>query len=198
MKQRIPLSILAATLAVGLVPPRRRRRRRPAQRISTTISTESGAVPKFALPAFIPLSNDADTVAAARLVTNVLWDDLNFEREFSFIPRDVYATIPAAKSLEDVPLDRWHELNADGVIDGTVQKSGTGFLIRVRIFDVKSRRPAFGSEYTGSANARVYAHAISDEIFLKQRGFRGVARTKLTFRAIGTASGSPERSKIET
>ena len=42
---------------------------------------------------------------------------------------------------------------------------------------------AFGSEYTGSSNARVYAHTISDEIFLKQRGFRGVARTKLTFQS---------------
>ena len=78
-------------------------------------------------------------------MTNVLWDDLNFEREFSFIPRDVYTTIPAAKSLDDVPLERWHELNADGVIAGTVQKSGAGFLIRVRIFDVRSRRAAFGS-----------------------------------------------------
>jgi TolB protein len=185
MRHSIPLSILAATLALGLVVAAQAPQTPPSQpsEVNTTISTESGAVPKFALPAFIPLSNDADTVAAARLVTNVLWDDLNFEREFSFIPRDVYTTIPAAKSLDDVPLDRWHELNADGVIAGTVQKSGTGFLIRVRIFDVKSRRAAFGSEYTGSANARVYAHAISDEIFLKQRGFRGVARTKLTFQS---------------
>ncbi len=67
-------------------------------------------------------------MAAARIITNVLWDDLNFEREFSFIPRDVYATIPAAKSLDDVPLDRWHELNADGVI------AGHGAEIRRRAF----------------------------------------------------------------
>src|SRR5262249_43924621 len=136
MKYSIPVSILAATIALGVFviggaaqAPQTPPPQQPSD-VSTTISGDSGAPPRFALPAFIPLSNDADTVAAARLVTNVLWDDLNFEREFAFIPRDVYTTIPVAKSLDDVPLERWHELNADGVIAGTVQKSGTGFLVR--------------------------------------------------------------------
>ncbi len=184
MKHSIHASILVATLALGLVAAAQAPQA-PAQpsELSTTISGASGRAPRFALPAFVPLSTDPDTVAAARLVSNVLWDDLNFEREFEFVARDVYATIPVAKSLDDVPFDRWREVDADGVLAGTVQKSGTAFVIRVRLYDVRSRRQVFGSEYSGSANARVYAHAISDEIFLKQRGFRGVARTKLTFQS---------------
>jgi len=188
MKHRISATMLVPAVALGafVVAGAAQTPQTAAQQPSdviTTISGDSGAPPRLALPAFVPVSTDAETVAAAQLVSNVLWDDLNFEREFAFIPRDVYATIPVPKSLDDVPLDRWRELNADGVIAGTVQKSGTGFLVRVRLFDVKSRRQVFGSEYSGSSNARVYAHAISDEILMKQRGLRGVARTKLTFQS---------------
>jgi TolB protein len=185
MRKTIPITILAATLALGLVVAAQAPQTPPAQPsdVTFTINGDSGAPPRFALPPFIPLSADADTVAAARTITNVLWDDLNFEREFQFVARDIYPTIPAAKSIDDVPLDRWREVNAEGVIIGTVQKSGSGFMIRVRIFDVKSRRAAFGSEYSGSSNIRLYAHAISDEIFQKQRGLRGVARTKLSFQS---------------
>jgi TolB protein len=150
--------------------------------VATTISGEgSGTPPRFAVPPFIALSSDAETTAIARTIGDVLWDDLNFEREFSFIPRDVYATIPAAKSFDDVPFDRWRELNADGVIVGTVQKLGNGFQIQVRLFDVRQKRQVFGKEYSGSSNARLYAHTISDDIHLQQRALRGVARTKLAF-----------------
>jgi TolB protein len=149
--------------------------------LSTTISGEPGAPPRFALPGFIALSADAETAAVAKTIADVLWDDLNFEHEFAFIPRDIYSTIPAARSFEDIPFDRWRELNADGIVAGTVQKAGSGFQIQVRLFDVKTRRQVFGKEYSGSSNARLYAHTISDDIHLPQRALRGVARTKLAF-----------------
>ena len=49
----------------------------------------------------------------------MLWDDLNYEREFYMIPRDTYKSIPAAGSIDTVPYDRWREIGADGVIIGT-------------------------------------------------------------------------------
>jgi TolB protein len=115
-------------------------------------------------------------------VARVLWDDLNFEREFALIPKDVVATIPAATSLVDVPFDRWREVNADAVVIGTVQKTDLGVRVEVRLYNVRTRQAAFSREYTGSvANKRLYAHTISDEIHQQQRNLRGVARTKLTF-----------------
>jgi TolB protein len=84
--------------------------------------------------------------------------------------------------MADVPFDRWRELNADGVIVGTVRKTTSGVRVEVRLFNVRTRQSAFGKEYTGSvANTRLYAHTISDEIHQQQRALRGVARTKLTF-----------------
>jgi TolB protein len=156
----------------------------PAQQpseVSTTITSGTNAPPRLAIPAFIPLSKDAETVEAAKTIGQVLWDDINFEREFLLIPHDVARTIPAAASLTDVPFDRWREVNADGVVIGTVQKTASGMQVEVRLYNVRNHQSAFGKQYSGSSNARLYAHTISDDLHLSQRGLHGVARTKLVF-----------------
>ena len=152
--------------------------------VSTVISGDAGAPPRLAVPDFLALSSDAETDRIAKAIAQVLFDDLSFEREFALIPRDTYATIPAAKSFGEVPLDRWRELNADGVVIGTVQKTAAGVHVEVRLFSVKAgpTASAFGKSYDGSAaNPRIYAHTFSDELHQQQRGLRGIARTKLTF-----------------
>jgi TolB protein len=150
--------------------------------VTTTISSEVGAPPRLAVPDFIALSNDAETVEAAKMIALVLWNDLNFEREFALIPRDTYATIPAATSMYDVSLDRWRELGADGVVIGSVQRTAGGVRVEVRLFNVRTGQSAFAKQYEGSvANRRLYAHTISDELHQEQRALQGVARTRLTF-----------------
>jgi TolB protein len=184
MMKRILLSLAAATFAAATraqQPPQQPPPTQPQQptEISTTITGENGA-PRFAVPDFIALTKDAETLAIAKTLGQVLFDDLAFEREFALIPRDVYATIPPATSFFDVPFDRWRELNADGVVVGTVEKTSGGMTVAVRLFNVRTRQSAFGREYTGS-NARLIAHTISDELHQTQRALRGVARTRLTF-----------------
>jgi TolB protein len=159
--------------------------------IQLTISGEPGAPPKYAVPDFIAISGDAESRAAAKTIGEVLWADLDFEREFYMIPRDTYGSIPAARSVTDVPFDRWRELGADGLVIGSVQKEGTGLKIQVRLFNVRSRQQVFAREYAGSAgNPRAYAHTIADEVHQQQRALRGVARTKLTF------SSDRDREKV--
>ncbi len=150
--------------------------------ITLTITGSPGLPPKFAVPDFIALSPDAETAAAAKTMGQVLWDDLNYEREFYLIPRDTYRSIPQPASLDQVPLDRWRELGADGVIVGTVRKNGNGVIVQVRLLEVTTGRAALSKEYSGSiANPRLYAHTISDEVHQQQRGLKGVARTKIAF-----------------
>ncbi|HEY7290574.1 MAG TPA: hypothetical protein VH583_12130 [Vicinamibacterales bacterium] len=150
--------------------------------ISTVITGAGGQAPRLAVPDLIPLSTDAETVAIARMIGQVLWDDLNYEREFLFIPRDVYSTIPKATSFTDVPFDRWRELNADGIVAGTVQKTGNLLRVEIRLFNTFSRQQVFGKVYSGSpANPRSYAHMVADEIYKTQRSLNGVAESKLTF-----------------
>ncbi len=189
-RSRFLLLASLAGVALGLTtvgarpvpqPPPMLQEQQPSE-ISLTISGESGAPPRFAVPDFLALSPDAETGEAARTIASVLWADLDFEREFYLIPRDTYASIPAARSLQDVPFDRWRELGTDGVIVGTVQRNGSSIVVQVRLFNVKTRQSVFAKEYTGPlANPRLYAHTASDEIHQQQRGLRGIARTKLAF-----------------
>ena len=149
-------------------------------------SGDPGLPPKIAVPPFIALTNDSETQSAAKTIGEVLWDDLEFEREFYMIPRDTYRTIPQPTSIDDVPLARWKELGADGVVVGSVQKTATGVTVQFRLINVASGASAMAKEYTGSprtiqnADSRVYAHTIADDVH-KQRALNGSARTKIAF-----------------
>lgn len=148
--------------------------------VAVVITGDPGTPPRYAVPDFIPLTPDAGDIA--KTVAQVLWDDLSFEREFYLIPRDTYATIPVARSPDQIPFNAWRELGADAVVFGTVARTGDSVRVEVRLFSVRTRQPVFGKEYTGSAgNPRLYAHTVSDDIHQQQRALRGVARTKLAF-----------------
>ncbi|HWN84839.1 MAG TPA: hypothetical protein VNN99_06805, partial [Vicinamibacterales bacterium] len=148
--------------------------------IELVIGGDGGAPPRYAVPDFVALSPDA--AEAARTISQVLWDDLAFEREFYLIPRDTYSSVPAARSAEQVPFASWRELGADAVFFGTVQRTGDTVRVQVRLFNVRTRQTVFAKEYSGTAaNPRLYAHTLADEVHLQQRALRGVARTKLSF-----------------
>jgi TolB protein len=146
--------------------------------LAVVINGDPGTPPRYAVPDFVALSPDA--AAEAKTLGEVLWNDLNYERELYMIPRDTYSTVPAARTADQVPFASWRELGADAVVFGTVQKSGTTVTVQVRLFNVRTRQSVFSKEYTGS-NPRLVAHTASDEIFLQQRALKGVARTKLAF-----------------
>jgi TolB protein len=171
---------IAGVLAAPTLTKAARQGQQPST-ITTVISSDSqGTPPRFAVPDFVALTPDASEIA--KTLGQVLWDDLNFEREFYMIPRDTYGSVPSARTPEQVPFDAWRELGADGVVFGTVQRSGSEVRVQVRVFSVRSRQSVFAKEYSGSANnPRLYAHTISDEIHDQQRGLKGVARTKLAF-----------------
>lgn len=150
--------------------------------VELRITGDPGTPPRLAVPDLVALSPDKETQEAARLIAQVLWDDLDYEREFYMIPRDTYRSIPAARSVTDIPFDRWRELGADGVVIGVVERVAAGIRVEMRLYNVRARQQSYGREYTGSAaNPRIYAHTMADEIHESQRSLRGVARTKLTF-----------------
>jgi len=169
----------AAIVIAALEPPVAALQVQQPPEVEVVITGDPGTPPRYAVPDFVALTPEAAEVA--KTIGQVLWDDLNFEREFYLIPRDTYATVPAARTPEQVPFAAWRELGADGVVFGTVQQAGGKVSVQVRLFDIRSRRTVFAKEYFNATNARAYAHAIADEIHQQQRALRGVARTKLAF-----------------
>ena len=156
--------------------------KQPTEVALPPLTGEPGAQTRIAVPDLLALSNDRETQDAARVISEVLWDDLNYEREYYMIPRDTYKSIAVAASMDGIPYDRWRELGADGVIVGTVQRAATGIRVELRLYNIRARQSIYGREYTGAAaNPRFFAHTFSDELHQSQRNLRGVARTKLTF-----------------
>jgi len=186
MTTTTPRFLICAGLAAGLallpgMTPQAQNRQR--DEVSLIIGDRIGTPPAFAVPDCLALSPGEETAAAARTIAQVLWDDLDFEREFRMIARDVYQTIPPARSLVDLPFDRWQELGADGVISCAVEAIGEDQIeVTARLFSVRSLESAWGVVYSGSdGNLRRYAHQLSDELHRHQRGLEGVARSRIAF-----------------
>ena len=108
-------AMTAGVLGIGLLSARvpAASQQQPTD-IAVVISGDPGTPPRYAVPDFVALTPDA--ADAAKTLGQVLWDDLNFEREFYLIPRDTYGSIPPARRPEDVPFGSWRELGADAVL----------------------------------------------------------------------------------
>lgn len=186
-------SLIAAVfiVAAGLVVLAQNPVQPPQQpdKVRVELVGPPGLPPKVAVPDFI---GDA---ATGKTLGQVLWDDLDFEAEFYLIPRDTYRSVSQPASLDQVPLQQWKELGADGVVVGSVRQDGNNLVVQVRLIQVATGQSLFAKEYTGLArNPRFFAHTIADEIHQQQRGLRGVARTKITF----TSDRDGERIKGPT
>ena len=185
MRKPLTISFATAAIAVLSISAQQPPSSQPAapqqpSEIGVRITGDSGAQPRYAVPDFVALTPNAADIA--KTLGQVLWDDLNFEREFYMIPRDTSATVPVARSPEQVPFATWREIGADAVFFGTVEQKGDEIRVQVRLFNVQSRQSVFGEEYSGRArSARLIAHTVSDAIHLQQRGLVGVAKTRLTF-----------------
>jgi TolB protein len=191
---RFLISTIAFTAAVALTtfaqqqpPPTPPPGQQPSEIITVLRGGDPSLPPKLAVPLFIALTPEPETAAAAKTIGEVLWDDLEFEKEFYMIPQDTYRSIPQPASLDQVQLDRWKELGADGVLVGSVRKTPTGVTVQFRLINVSNGASAMAKEYSGSArtiqvaDSRQYAHTIADELHKEQRALNGIARTKIAF-----------------
>ncbi len=163
--------------------------------IELRIGGDRQGPPRLAVPDFIPVTSDPETVKAAKTIAQVLFDDIAYEKEFYMIPRDVMKTVPTPPSADAVPLDRWRDIGADGLVVGTVRKSGDSVVVEVQLIQIGTAKLALGKKYTGSLKSladggRTYAHTFSDELHKHQFALRGIARTKLAFSSNRTGDKS--------
>src|ERR1044071_2099528 len=91
------LAMLAAAAGLGPVAAQNQHQK---PEIELVIGGDGNSPPHYGAPDFIAATPEAAEIAST--ITQVLWDDLAFEREFDLIPRDIYKTIPAARSPEQI------------------------------------------------------------------------------------------------
>ena len=161
--------------------------RSPSQQpseVRTTISSgEAGAPPRFAVPDFIALSNDAETVDAAKTIARVLLGRSELRarvrahspRHLRHDPAGHVDLRRAVRSLARAERRRRHHRHRreDGrrraCRGAAVQRAQPS--VGVRAASTAARSRTSGCTRTRSA----------DEMHQQQRALRGVARTKLTF-----------------
>ncbi len=105
----------------------------------------------------------------------------NFEREFSAPARYVSHDSAADARSTDIPFDRWHELNVDGLVVGTVPKSGDALKVDVRRYSVGTVGRCSARNTAARRECPRSSRTPSPTISIAAAGLRGVARTKLTF-----------------
>jgi TolB protein len=167
----------------------------PRQQTQLNLSmSASGYQPRLGLPDFVVPAGDAALAEAARVVAEVLWADLEFEREFYMIPREQSARIQTSASPQGLPVQEWAQLGADFVLMGIVRRTGDQFEVDLRSIAVRGRDPGsqvFGRKYQGctTATPRACAHYIADDFHKETRNLDGVAQTRLAF--VSNRDGSP-------
>jgi TolB protein len=144
-----------------------------------------GTNQRVGLPDYFAAGADPELTEAAKTLAEVLWNDLDFEREFAMIPRTgVAGSIPAAEAAA-LPYDRWVEVGADFVLAGKLSRTGDRLAIELRMIAVRGAgrgAQRFGEAYQcGLQQLRFCAHSIADAFHKQVAGLDGVARTKIAF-----------------
>ncbi|MEO8070611.1 MAG: hypothetical protein ABI652_04365 [Acidobacteriota bacterium] len=168
-----------------------------AQDDVTVVLSNPSVHSKVGMPDVLYPATDPELGVMAKTLTDVLWNDIDFEREYYMIPRTSSAKIPAA-AVESLPFDQWSELGADFVLVATARRNGADVAVDVRLVAVKTDvrgKQAFAKEYSNCAvaNPRYCAHSIADDFHKTTRRLDGVARTKLAFTSDRDAARMPGR-----
>src|SRR5580704_8179923 len=115
-RRSLSTCLVAAALLVALPTDRIRVQAQDQQIYEIKITGNTGAKRRLAVPEFSAPGATPDVEQAAKLIAGVLWDDLDFEGEFTMVAPAEAAKIPAASSMDALPYDRWSELGADAVV----------------------------------------------------------------------------------
>ena len=143
--------------------------------------TSAASHPRVGISDFTTAAGDADLQAAAKVVADVLWNDLDFEREFYMIPRQD-GVDSRRRDADALPFEQWTEIGADFVIVASAISDGATFevqlqLIRVRGDDKGQQR--FGRcTRAARSTIRVRARTTSPTTFTRTRGRSTASRRR--------------------
>lgn len=114
----------------------------------------------------------------ASQVSSVIENDLRMSGQFKIIPTP-------SQSMGTVPsVAAWQQAGADSVLSGRVESVGSNrYKVVVELLDAAAHgRTLFSNDYQVSAQElRALAHHISDEVYQKLTGERGIFSTRIAY-----------------
>jgi TolB protein len=153
-----------------------------------------GVTPRFAVPECIARTTDEQTQQACRTITQVLRNDLRFERLFQFVPDSLLAAVPPLNPEAPV-FEDWQAIGARILVVTRAGLANDELTVEVRVYFVDSGQTMLARRYSGKPdNPRIFAHQASDDIMTLTQ-YKGVARTRIAFSSDRDAT--PERRSKE-
>src|SRR5690606_11757742 len=96
--------------------------------------------PRLAIPEFFLTGGDEAAREQARAVSEVLWNDIDFEQEYYLIPRRAAEAVPVT-AFTAMSYGQWSALGADVVMHGTAYPRGDALVIELRLIATRGTAP---------------------------------------------------------
>lgn len=129
--------------------------------------------------AALPIAiNSFGNASEAQQLTGVVESDLQFSGQFKLIP----AVHPGADARSEIAL--WRQAGADSVLTGQVSRvAGDRYHVRFELLDAAAHgRVLLSKSYQVRPDEmRALAHHISDEVYQKLTGSRGIFSTRIAY-----------------
>ena len=109
-------------------------------------------------------------------LTEVIKNDLGMSGQFKIVPAPFQGATPA--------ISQWSQAGADSVLSGRVQQTGANrYSVNFELVDAAAHgRLLLSKDYQiGGNELRALAHHISDEVYQKLTGERGIFSTRIAY-----------------
>ncbi|OQY16080.1 MAG: Tol-Pal system beta propeller repeat protein TolB [Desulfobacteraceae bacterium 4572_35.1] len=139
------------------------------------------------------LATSAEDNALAQTFHDVLQGDLDLSGLFEFVDEGAFLDDAKNDDLNssDINFAQWRMLGAQVLLKGTYKLRRNKLELKVRLFDVMTRRLLIGHNYQGQAHEiRRMAHSFADQVMKVLTGKLGSFNTRIAF--ISDRTGNKE------
>ncbi len=110
-------------------------------------------------------------------ISDIIRRDLSFSGYFK-----VFSGEGTPSNLQQINFSSWRARNIDNLVIGNISNGMMDSKVRFQLLDVITKRPILNEQYSSSSqNMRRLAHHISDVIYEKLTGIRGIFSTRIAY-----------------
>lgn len=160
---------------------------------------------RAAIPvAIVPFANGSSApVAGNTTITKVISNDLQNSGQFRVVTPGFMDQKPT--NLSQVNFGHWRKVGVNDLVIGAVTTNGNGqYNVSFQLVNVFNDKNATSSAVllnqsfkVGASGLRQLAHHISDLIYQKLTGIRGIFSTKIAYILVQRANGKPSKYTLE-
>jgi TolB protein len=130
--------------------------------------------------AVLPFMGEESIANSGDNIRPIVSKDLKYSGKFKLA--DVSTLLPTINDKGGVNYEFWRAKKVDDVVTGTVKKDGASYEVSFQLIDVINKTTLLDKQYKVTAQQlRTLAHHISDLIYEKLTGDRGIFSTRIAY-----------------